>query len=851
MAPPPATAPGVQVDPGAPARPAGLVVAGGGRPATPATTRAADDDEDPAARPDAVDAVAFDASGTLAVAGRRDGTVEVWDLRDGTLVHRLSGHASRAVAVAFSRDGARVASASWDGTARVWDVPSGEAAHVLEHATGERRRVLALALARDGEVAATAGEDGRVRLWDLATGACLRTLVAHERAARAVVFDANGAILLTAGDDHLLRTWTRRGDPLVEVPASAGFTHAVLDGPDVALAAGAPQQVERFDLVRRARVGAFPGEGPLALTGPAAAARDRGLLVRAGAGALRLVDPERGDERARLVDPGEVLLACDLSPDGGRALTGAESGRIKLWDLRAPDPDRPARLLAGPAGAAAASGRERVVVAAAVDREADAPATAGLRGRRGVDVEALRHELRRAADPRRREIVAGLDPTDPAAFHLLLEVLASAHAWTVRLAAAEAIGAGLGDPRVLAAVDQALASAPARAREGVTWALGLPRSPALMPRLVRLLGDEDWPVRRAAAVALGRTPDARAVAPLVEAHAREAVPGARALLAETLEQLTGASPRDWAVWLHDSGGQFRVRHDARRPAERFVVERAGGQGRAVVWSVRVRGEGPPLLVLPEVGYRSTTLEAGLRWLEGERTVVHVDPDEEHDRADPGRMAARLALLRDALVARGLVPDAPEVVVGHGLSAAWAAAYPGRRPRAGGLVLVAPLESTAGWSQALRRVAAAAELEGDHELLRATRVLGLARGAAGLQDDERAALRRALFTSWFADRSDLLIGHLLGPRAGGAPRHAAEWAVEPSAPGGVPAARAAGWHGVPTLVLVDPASPWTVEEEAARLAAQSQRGRVLVVPGAGRLPLAPSAELRAALGALTE
>lgn len=850
VVPPPSAPPGVPVDPGAPARPAGLVVPGGARSAPPATTPAVDGEDDRAARPDAVDAVAFDPAGARAVAGRRDGSVEVWDLRDGTLVHRLTGHGSRVVAVAFSRDGERVASAGWDGTARVWDVPSGEGAHVLEHATGERRRVLALALAPDGEVAATAGEDGRVRLWDLATGACLRTLEAHERPARAVVFDPGGATLLTAGDDHRLRTWTRRGDPLVEVVASAGFTHALLDGSGVALVAGAPQVVERFDLVRRERVATFVGEGPLALTGPAAAARDRGLLVRGGPATLRLVDPERGAERARLDDPGEVLLACDLSADGGRALTGAESGRIKLWDLRAPDPRRPAVVVTGPAGEAERSGRERVVVAAPVDDEAGAQVTAGLPGARGVDVEALRRELRHARDARRREIAGGLDPTDPAAFQLLLEVLASAHVWTVRLAAAEAVAAQLGDPRVLAAVDRALTSAPDRAREGLAWALGLPRSQGLVPRLVRLLGDEDWEVRRAAAVGLGRAPDARAVVPLVEAHAREGA--AHALLEEALERLTGAEPAgaDWAAWLHGADGRYEVRRGPGRPAPQAIQVDQGPLRERVSWSVRVRGQGPPLLVLPPAGYRAAAVEPGLRWLERERTVVYVDPSEEHDREDAARTAFRLARLRAALVARGLVPDAPEVVVAHGLSAAFAAAYPAHRPEAGGLVLAAPLASPGAWSQALRQVSAAAERDGDDELLRAARILALARGAAGLHADERSDLRAALFTSWFADRSDLLIGHLLGPRAGDAPRHAAEWADEPRAPGGV-AARPAGWHDVPTLVLIDRASPWTVEEEALRLAAQSRRGRLLVVEGRGRLALAPSSQVLDALRALTE
>jgi WD40 repeat protein len=53
------------------------------------------------------------------VAGN-DGTVRVFDARDGHELVALRGHIGAASAVAFNGDGSLLASASVDGTVRVW-----------------------------------------------------------------------------------------------------------------------------------------------------------------------------------------------------------------------------------------------------------------------------------------------------------------------------------------------------------------------------------------------------------------------------------------------------------------------------------------------------------------------------------------------------------------------------------------------------------------------------------------------------------------------------------------------------------------------------------------------------------
>lgn len=64
--------------------------------------------------------LALSPDGRILVAADRDGTVDLLDAENGTLVRSFSGHTGRVNAVVFSADGAWIASGSEDGTVRVY-----------------------------------------------------------------------------------------------------------------------------------------------------------------------------------------------------------------------------------------------------------------------------------------------------------------------------------------------------------------------------------------------------------------------------------------------------------------------------------------------------------------------------------------------------------------------------------------------------------------------------------------------------------------------------------------------------------------------------------------------------------
>lgn len=124
----------------------------------------------------AVNAVAFVPGGNRVLSAGDDGTVSIWDLETGQLVHRFSGHEGKIVGLSVSEDGRWAASASWDRTARIWDLERLEAGPVLSGHTGP---VNAVAFSADGARVFTASYDGSIGAFRRSDGSFERPVYRH------------------------------------------------------------------------------------------------------------------------------------------------------------------------------------------------------------------------------------------------------------------------------------------------------------------------------------------------------------------------------------------------------------------------------------------------------------------------------------------------------------------------------------------------------------------------------------------------------------------------------------------------------------------------------------------------
>jgi WD40 repeat protein len=228
-------------------------------------------------------AVAVGADGRRAVSGGGDGEARVWDLDAGTLLHTLTGHAGLVQAVAVSADGRR-AVVGGEKTVRRWDVAAGKqiASNRPMFSLFRRRgrAVASLSISADGRRAVSGG-DGTVRVWDLDAGTLLHTLTGHTGTVQAVTVSADGCRAISGGTDGTVRVWDLdTGTLLHTLTGHNGTVAAVTVSADGcrAISGGTDGTVRMWDLTQGAELASFvSGNSIIAI-----AATPAGVRVAAG-----------------------------------------------------------------------------------------------------------------------------------------------------------------------------------------------------------------------------------------------------------------------------------------------------------------------------------------------------------------------------------------------------------------------------------------------------------------------------------------------------------------------------------------------------------------------------------------
>jgi WD40 repeat protein len=161
-----------------------------------------------ATSPGAMSLSAFDMSpdGRLLAGAKEDGTIGLWRVEDGALLRGLAGHNEGVIALAFNRDGSWLASSGTDHKVRVWNVTTGAALKELDH-PNDWVRTMAFSPAEDRLVVAGT----RIGWWRPSTGEQLE-FGGHDRMVEGLAFNADGSLLLSAGNDGAVKLWDMK-DP--------------------------------------------------------------------------------------------------------------------------------------------------------------------------------------------------------------------------------------------------------------------------------------------------------------------------------------------------------------------------------------------------------------------------------------------------------------------------------------------------------------------------------------------------------------------------------------------------------------------------------------------------------------
>lgn len=150
-------------------------------------------------------AVAYSPDGkTLASSGSSDGTIQLWNVANGTHIRTLKGHTEMVRTLAFLPDGKTLVSGSDDDTLRTWDTNTGR---MLRKLSGHSNDVKSVTFSRDGKMLASGSKDASVRLWDAETGRFLPTLRGHFWEISGVAFGSDGKTVATGDKLGTILFW--------------------------------------------------------------------------------------------------------------------------------------------------------------------------------------------------------------------------------------------------------------------------------------------------------------------------------------------------------------------------------------------------------------------------------------------------------------------------------------------------------------------------------------------------------------------------------------------------------------------------------------------------------------------
>ncbi|MEU4300118.1 WD40 repeat domain-containing protein [Kitasatospora aureofaciens] len=150
----------------------------------------------------------------VAVTAGSDGSIEVWAVDTGQLLHTLNGHTGAVTALDWYVDDSGEATALGNPTQSVSDPTAKSRGRLTPGLAARSDRHARILDALSGHVLVSASEDRTLRTWNLADGRPLQILTAHTDGVTSVAVADRGdgrPVAVSGGDDATARVWDLDG----------------------------------------------------------------------------------------------------------------------------------------------------------------------------------------------------------------------------------------------------------------------------------------------------------------------------------------------------------------------------------------------------------------------------------------------------------------------------------------------------------------------------------------------------------------------------------------------------------------------------------------------------------------
>jgi len=141
----------------------------------------------------------------LLASGYSNGSIKIWNLKDGRNTITLSGHKSAVSSISFDSLGTRLVSGSRDTDVIVWDIINECGLYRLK---GHKADVTKCHFLKNYNVLITSSKDTLIKLWDLDTQHCFLTLVGHRSEVWDFTVAKNDTRIIAGSSDSELRVWS-------------------------------------------------------------------------------------------------------------------------------------------------------------------------------------------------------------------------------------------------------------------------------------------------------------------------------------------------------------------------------------------------------------------------------------------------------------------------------------------------------------------------------------------------------------------------------------------------------------------------------------------------------------------